>query len=179
MAVGVISSSFYQQVREATLPVGGSLTIGGYRLTHTGLAEEAAPGSRTVSAQLLLSEGNEPGRIVAPAKVFYENFNDQPATHVAIETRQLEDVYLVLAGWGDDGTISLVAMVNPMVSLIWFGGVALLLGAIVALWPEPASVPRPAVFQAGAAHGQLPSPMQRPSPSTAVARRPAESGEPI
>ena len=36
--------------------------------------------------------------------------------------------------------ISLVAFVNPMVSLIWFGGLALLLGAFISLWPERALI---------------------------------------
>ena len=177
IAVGVISSSFYQQVREATLPVGGSLTIGAYTLTHTGLAESTAPGSRTVAAQLVLSEGGGPGRTVTPAKVFYENFNDQPATHVAIETLHLEDLYLVLAGWGDDGTISLVAMLNPMVSLIWFGGGVLLFGAIVALWPERANIPRPAALPAGTAESRQPSALT-PRPSVVAPRR-AKTGEPV
>jgi len=142
VAVGVVSSQFYQQSREATLPVGASIAIGRYELTHLGLTEQRGSGSRTVSAQLALSEDGGPSHRVAPARVFYESFNDQPATNIVIETRRLEDLYLVLTGWGDDGTISLVAYINPMVSLIWFGGVALLLGAIIALWPERAPVPQ-------------------------------------
>ena len=144
VAVGVISSQFYQQSREATLPVGSSMSIGRYDLTYRGLTEEQGADARTVAAQLDLMEDGGPALRVAPARVFYESFNDQPATHVVIETRRLEDLYLVLTGWGDDGTISLVAFVNPMVSLIWFGGIALLLGAIITLWPERIVVPRAA-----------------------------------
>jgi cytochrome c-type biogenesis protein CcmF len=144
VAVGVISSQFYQQASEATLPVGSSLSIGRYQLTHLGLTEQQGAGSRTIAAQLALSEDGGPAHRVAPARVFYESFNDQPATNVVIETRRLEDLYLVLTGWGEDGTISLVAFINPMVSLIWFGGLALLLGAIVTLWPERVIAPRPA-----------------------------------
>jgi cytochrome c-type biogenesis protein CcmF len=144
VAVGVISSQFYQQSREATLPVGSSMTIGRYNLTYQGLTEEQRGDARTVAAQIDLSEDGGPTHRVAPARVFYESFNDQPATNVVIETRRLEDLYLVLTGWGEDGTISLVAFVNPMVSLIWFGGFALLLGAVVTLWPERSIAPRPA-----------------------------------
>jgi cytochrome c-type biogenesis protein CcmF len=142
VAVGVISSSFYQIVREATLPVGGSLSVGRYTLTHLGLTETQEPGSRTVAATLALSEEGGPPRTVSPGKTFYSSFNDQPASRIVIETQQLEDLYLVLAGWGEDGAISLLAIVNPMVSLLWFGGVILLLGAVVSLWPERAVAPR-------------------------------------
>ncbi|MBM2810917.1 MAG: cytochrome c assembly protein, partial [Chloroflexi bacterium] len=90
VAVGVISSSFYQQARDATIPVGGSMSVGRYALTYLGLTDVRGPGTRTVSAQLSLSEDGGPERRVTPGKVFYENFNDQPATHVAIETSRLE-----------------------------------------------------------------------------------------
>lgn len=142
IAVGVISSQFYQYAREVTLPVGASVDVGRYTLTHLGMNESRSAGARTVAARLAVSEDGGPSHEVEPGKVFYENFRDQAATHVVIETRRLEDLYLVLTGWGDDGTISLVATLNPMVSLIWVGGVILILGAMVTMWPEPAVAPR-------------------------------------
>jgi cytochrome c-type biogenesis protein CcmF len=143
IAVGVICSSSFQLAREATLSPGATTTIGRYTLTNQGLREGRTAGGRTVTADVLVTESNGASRIVNPGKVFYENFNDQPATHVAIETDDLEDLYLVLAGWADDGSISLAAFVNPMVSLIWIGGLVLLLGTAVTLWPERVAVPQP------------------------------------
>ncbi|MPZ13652.1 MAG: heme lyase CcmF/NrfE family subunit [Chloroflexi bacterium] len=141
VAVGIISSSFYQQEREATLPVGGAVTVGQYTLTNLGVTETLAPGARTVTAQLALAEDGQTLHTMAPAKVFYENFDNQPATHVAIDTRRLEDIYVVLAGWAEDGTISLLVAVNPMVSLIWVGGIVLVFGTVVSLWPERVASP--------------------------------------
>src|SRR5581483_6357940 len=100
IAVGVVSSSFYQQSRDVTLPVGGSLTIGRYTLTYQGLTDRTVGDARSVTAQLALSEDGGPSRTVSPGRVFFQNFNDQPATRVAIETERLEDLYLVLTGWG-------------------------------------------------------------------------------
>jgi cytochrome c-type biogenesis protein CcmF len=142
IAVGVISSSFFQFAREVTLPVDQSFTIGRYTLTNLGLSETRGAGSRTVGARLALSEDGGPPHYVEPAKVFYDNFGDQAATHVVIETRRLEDLYLVLTGWADNGTISLLATLNPMVPLIWVGGVILIIGALVSMWPEPVVAPR-------------------------------------
>jgi cytochrome c-type biogenesis protein CcmF len=165
LAVGVVGSSFYQLSREVTMPVGSSMTIGRYTLTHQGLREGREPGARTVSAQLGLSEDGGAARIVTPTKVFYESFNDQPASRIVIETSRLEDLYIVLAGWGDDGTINLMALVNPMVSLIWFGGLILLVGALVTLWPEraPAIVRRPVSPAVDAMEGAPPAPQARPA----------------
>ena len=78
IAVGVISSQFYQQSRESTLPVGASTTVGRYELTYRGLTEQQAGDARTVAAHLDLSEDGGPTHSVAPARVFYESFNDQP-----------------------------------------------------------------------------------------------------
>jgi cytochrome c-type biogenesis protein CcmF len=143
IAVGVVCSSSFQIGREASMPVGGSMTIGRYTITNQGIEETRVPGSRTVTARLLVTEPDGSTRTVLPGKVFYENFNDQPATHVAIETDNFEDLYLVLAAWGNDGTISLAAFVNPMVLLIWLGGGVLLFGTFVTLWPERMAAPQP------------------------------------
>ncbi len=148
IGVGVICSSSFQLAREATLAPGGSMTIGRYTLTNQGLMEGRVDGGRSVTARVLVAESNGASRVITPAKIFYENFNDQPATHVAIETDDLEDLYVVLAGWADDGSISLATFVNPMVSLIWLGGLVLLFGTGVTLWPErvaaalPVAAPR-------------------------------------
>jgi cytochrome c-type biogenesis protein CcmF len=144
VAVGVISSSFYQTAREATLTPGSAMTVGRYSIVYQGLEETQQPGARVTSARLTIADDTGAFFTALPGKVFYDSFPDQPATHVAIETRRLEDLYLVLAGWGDNGTISLVATINPMVSLIWFGGIVLLLGTVISLWPEHVAVARPA-----------------------------------
>ncbi len=145
IGVGVICSSSFQLAREATLPPGGSMTIGRYTLTNEGIDEGRIAGARTVTARVRVTEANGATRLIEPAKVFYENFNDQPATHVAIETDDLEDLYVVLAGWADDGSINLATFVNPMVSLIWIGGLVLLLGTAVTLWPDRAVAAQPIV----------------------------------
>ena len=156
IAVGVVSSSFYQLAREATLTPGSVMTVGSYTITYQGLEESRQPGSRLVSARLAVSDGGGDPRVVRPGKIFYESFNDQPSTQVAIETHRLEDLYLVLAGWGDDSAISLVAFVNPMVSLIWIGGVIALAGGMISLWPvrEPVLAP---VLPSGRRRWSLPS----------------------
>src|SRR5205814_10666516 len=118
------------------------MTIGRYTVANLGLAQTPAPGLNVVSARLGVSEdGGEP-RLVEPGKVFYTNYPNQPATRVAIETNRLEDLYVVLAGWGDDGSASVVVTINPMVTLIWVGGLLLLLGTVVSFWPER---PRPPI----------------------------------
>jgi cytochrome c-type biogenesis protein CcmF len=93
------------------------------------------PGGRVVEAAVLAN-----GEIQRPQKVFFENFERQPSTKVAIRSTALEDLYVVLAGWegsGPDARVSLSVFVNPLVAWIWFGGFVFLVGTVVAMWPAP------------------------------------------
>ena len=47
-----------------------------------------------------------------------------------------EDLYIILAGWDADGTATFKVLVNPLVIWMWIGGVVLLIGGIIAFWPE-------------------------------------------
>jgi cytochrome c-type biogenesis protein CcmF len=77
---------------------------------------------------------------VRAEKQFWDNFPQQPSTKVGLRSTPFEDLYVVLAGWDGDGAtakVSLAVFVNPLVSWIWAGGVLLLLGTVVTLWPAP------------------------------------------
>ncbi|MBI4319622.1 MAG: hypothetical protein HY675_14125 [Chloroflexi bacterium] len=62
--------------------------------------------------------------------------HENPTTEVGIRTTLLEDLYLILNGWDKDRSASFKVLVNPMVVWIWIGGVVLLLGTVVAFWPD-------------------------------------------
>ena len=38
--------------------------------------------------------------------------------------------------FNDDGSVWLKALTNPLVNLIWIGGIVFLLGSLVAMWPD-------------------------------------------
>jgi len=70
--------------------------------------------------------------------VYFDNFPNQPSTKVGLRSTPLEDLYVVLDGWDGDGAnarVSVSVFVNPMVSWIWLGGLVLLVGTFVSLWP--------------------------------------------
>ena len=137
IAAAVTASSFYQLERQAKLRPGEAVSIGEYRLTYTGLRDLAEPGARVVQAQMAVEMN---GRLVdglAPDKRFYRNFERQPSTSVAIRSTALEDLYVVLVGWEADGSASFLVFVNPLVVWLWIGGIVAVLGAVVAMWPDP------------------------------------------
>jgi cytochrome c-type biogenesis protein CcmF len=63
---------------------------------------------------------------------------------------------VVLAGWEPDGSASFLLFVNPLVVWIWFGGIVVLLGSFVSLWPDryaralPAAQPAAGLAVSGA-----------------------------
>jgi cytochrome c-type biogenesis protein CcmF len=54
---------------------------------------------------------------------------------VAIQSSWRQDVYLTLAGWEPSGEVAAIqAIVNPLVSWIWIGGIVLSAGSLFALF---------------------------------------------
>ncbi|MBI4492130.1 MAG: heme lyase CcmF/NrfE family subunit [Chloroflexi bacterium] len=148
IALAVVGSNFYQLERQSTLRPGESLAIGSYRLTYQRLNEYDQPGRRVVEAQVSLEQDGRALEIIRPSKRYYDNFERQPQSGIIIRSTPLEDLYVVLAGWDSQGAASLLVFVNPMVLWLWLGGLILVFGTFVSLWPEPrprqAVVPQPA-----------------------------------
>ncbi len=60
----------------------------------------------------------------------------EPSTEVGIRSDLQEDLYIVFAG-SVEGTEEAVYRftINPLVWWVWFGGVVLVFGGIVTMWP--------------------------------------------
>ena len=135
IAAGVIGSSFYQMEKEATLMVGESMSIKNYTLTYDGMEQYDTGSKVVVTTTLSVFSGQKPAGKLTPEKYFH-NGNQHPVTEVAIRTTLLEDLYVILGGWTADGSATFKVMVNPLIIWIWIGGGFLLLGGLMALWPE-------------------------------------------
>jgi len=98
---------------------------------------EADPNKRMVFTDMTLIDdaGKEKGQI-APAKFIYRTHPQMPTTEVAIHSRPAEDVYVIMSTVDPStrrGTFRVI--IRPLVAWIWFGGIVLLLGAILGMWP--------------------------------------------
>lgn len=136
MAVGIIGSLMFQKVREATLSAGESMSIGGYTITYNGNAEVFMPGHQMIQAKLDVLQGEKKVGEMGPGKSIYRNYENQPVSRIAIRSGLGEDLYIVLAGYEGNSLATLTVFVNPLVAWVWIGGVVLLLGTLVAGWPE-------------------------------------------
>src|SRR5207245_8168116 len=135
IGVGAVGSQVYQQQTQATVAPGESVSLGAYTITAQGIQTSQPPGVRVIDGVLSVN-----GQDLRPEKQYFDNFPQQPSTKVGLRSTPFEDLYVVLGGWDGDGPtarVSLAVFVNPLVSWIWTGGVLLLLGTLVTLWPAP------------------------------------------
>jgi cytochrome c-type biogenesis protein CcmF len=149
IGLAVVASNFYQQEQQVSLKPGETTSIGGYTLGFNRLEEQNQPGIQSIQAPLYLLQNGRPVEELRPAKNFHRNFERQPSTSVGIRATVFEDLYVVLAGWDQDGSASFLIFVNPMVSWLWAGGVILLFGTVITLWPERRASLQPAYRPAG------------------------------
>jgi cytochrome c-type biogenesis protein CcmF len=135
IGAGAVGSQVYQQQTQATLSPGQSVSLAGYTITADGIQTTNPPGVKVIDGMLTVN-----GEQLRPEKQYFDNFPQQPSTKVGLRSTPFEDLYVVLGGWDGDGptaSISLAVFINPLVSWIWSGGVLLLLGTLISLWPAP------------------------------------------
>lgn len=147
IAIGVTGSQFYQVQTNAWLRPGDTIQAGHYSLTMLGLQEAPFPGFRRVWADLAVRDGDQYIGTLEPARQFHVNFELEPNSTVALRSTPRDDLYIVLSGWQPDGSASFFIFVNPLVFWLWVGGVILMLGGLITLWPDAvpsyAVAPRP------------------------------------
>jgi cytochrome c-type biogenesis protein CcmF len=142
IAIGVIGSSFYEVETEATLKPGESMTIKNYTLTYENMDRYETESKLVVTATLSVYNQGKLIGMLTPEKYFHRTY-EQPVTEVAIRTTLLEDLYVILIGWDEDGTTAFKVLVNPLVNWIWIGGGVFLLGGLIAFWPDQRRLPTP------------------------------------
>lgn len=124
----------YNREKEATLKQGQSLQIKDYTLVYNGKSETADPHKDIVYATFALFKSGRKIGTLQPEKYFYRT-QQQPTTEVAIRSSFKEDIYLVLAEYGED-FVTIKAYVNPLVSWVWVGGLVLIFGTVLIMWPD-------------------------------------------
>src|SRR5882724_6993180 len=147
MFIGFVGSAWNLE-REVTMAPGQTHEIGEFKLTYLGT--RMCPGNPKCSAEEqsdlnkrmlfadfdVLKNGQSLGQI-HPAKFFYAKNPDGPTTEVSLLQSMKQDLYTVI------GTIDPQTKrgtfrfhVNPLVMWIWTGGLILVLGAGISLWPD-------------------------------------------
>ncbi|WP_147533924.1 heme lyase CcmF/NrfE family subunit [Bacillus marasmi] len=133
ITMGIIGSQNYDLETMKTVPIGGSIEIKDYKLVYEKLDQRREGINDIVYADLTVFKNGEKLGTYEPEKVFYGNW-EQPSTEVAIHSSALEDLYIVLSAWENDGRATFIVKVNPMMNWMWAGSFLIVIGSIFAVW---------------------------------------------
>jgi cytochrome c-type biogenesis protein CcmF len=142
LAIGVIGSHFFQVEHDAVVKPGQEINVNAYRFVYFGNITTTDPDKQTISSQLQIWSNGHLVTYIYPGRTLYRNFDNQPASQISITTLGLTDLYVFLADWNGPAQATIRIFINPLVPLVWLGGVFMLLGGIICWWP--ASAMRPA-----------------------------------
>lgn len=140
IVTGIAASSVYGHEVVATLAPGQTVTVAGYRMRYEGM-HLAFPGDQQVlTATLAVSKGGTQRRI-SPSEVLFPG-GSGPIAGVSILSSLGSDLYTVLEAIIPQGNgaplVTFEVFVNPLVDLIWLGGLLFLFGGIWLWWPTKA-----------------------------------------
>jgi cytochrome c-type biogenesis protein CcmF len=137
LLVGAVGIGGFSTTREAKLAPGESLTVGDYRLTYLGSAEQRGANAQEVRARLAVSRGDDALGTVTAGKNRYLA-EQQTSNEVAIRTDWLrgEDLFVIADQFNGDGSVFVKVLVNPLVNLIWLAGLVFVGGSLIAMWPD-------------------------------------------
>ena len=158
--IGLSGAAFNRDVQKE-MQLGQTMQIGPYSLLLQ--AVDTKP-ERNYTAERMIVEvlqNNKQIMMLYPEKRRFATTTEN-GTMVAIYSTLKEDLYVVYAGQSPDTQLPVIhAFLNPLVKWIWFGGVVVVFGTLVALLPNRRAVlvlagaPQPAGQQL--VHGLTPS----------------------
>jgi len=142
--LGIVSVVSFQQEQIVDMKPGQAARIAGYTLTYEGLSP--FKGSNYDEEQgtfrILRGDGSAAGTVMS-AKRFYPA-RQMPTTEAGIRTMGLSQLYVSLGDpTANDGMVVRIWW-KPLVTLIWLGGVVMMVGGAVSLFDRRLRVGAPA-----------------------------------
>ena len=135
--IGMSSDSAFTREKLAVARPGDTLTVGPWLVELAGIAPVAGPNWTAIEGHLRASRGTGAETLRPQARVFTSPLTE--TTEAAIHTAWNGQLYAVI-GKQSEGGWQLRLWWKPFVTLIWFGGMLMALGGLVAmagrLWRE-------------------------------------------
>jgi cytochrome c-type biogenesis protein CcmF len=133
--IGVAGSAFNRDV-QMEMGAGQSIKIGPYTVLCQNFDRIANKNFESERATLEVFRNGKSEMMLYPERRFFLA-SQVTETMVAVQTSPVWDLYVVYAGRSPEtGKPVIHAYLNPLVKWIWFGGVVLVLGTILAMLPN-------------------------------------------
>ena len=123
--------------KDVSLKRGQSTQLGDYTMTFEGLREKNDRKRRLVIGDVRTERNGETLFTMHPGKAIFHASPNMPTSEIDIHSGPLEDVYVALVNYNPrEQTAAFKMFVNPFTWWFWMGGVVLVLGAFIAMWPS-------------------------------------------
>jgi len=155
--IGIAGSAFKLDVQQ-DMPPGAHMKLGPYDIVSQNFDQVQTPNYQSERATLEVFRDGKSQMILYPERRFFLA-SQITQTLVGIQSTPLRDIYLVYDGRNPEtNRPEIHAYLNPLVKCIWFGGLVVVLGTILALIPsrQPVLVISQAAERALAPAGPLP-----------------------
>jgi cytochrome c-type biogenesis protein CcmF len=137
--IGISGQAFNKDVQQDLGP-GQQMKIGGYTIAAQNFDQLDNANYESERATLDVSRNGKSEMMLYPERRFFKA-SQVTETMVAIQSKPLHDLYVVYAGRSpENGNPVIHAYLNPLVKCIWFGGIIVVLGTILALVPSTQAV---------------------------------------
>ena len=147
VALGIVGTSFFNTQKDVVLSPGERAVVDDYEIRYLGTAQ-VIHGNRTefissVQVYRIAADGSRQMLdTINPNREFYPSFN-MASTRAAIRSTPVEDFYVVPSENLPNGDAGLRILVNPLIWWMWAAGPVMVIGTVIALWPEPAPARQP------------------------------------
>ena len=133
IGIGVIGSTVFQTEVQHTLARGETVSVGDYALRYDDYVRAQAVDGRMMSITdvTVLRDGGE----IAQIRPRIDDYPQMPMT-IAGAHSTLENDFYVLLIRGDQERATFRIYINPLVNLVWWGGILLIIGTAVAAYPK-------------------------------------------
>ncbi len=141
IGVAVVGNEFYQLTTNVTLARGEVVQLGGFDLEFGGMRVDSESNRDSYVAEMTVYDTASGKALseIAPSRNVYFKTPDMPTSEVGLRMTPIQDVYVVLNGWDDSGnSATFTIYINPLTMWMWIGGLVLMLGTLIASWPNPA-----------------------------------------
>jgi cytochrome c-type biogenesis protein CcmF len=136
MFVGFAGAAFNQET-SGEMAEGDKVTLGKYTFLCNGIKELDTPNYYFLEAALSVTTQN--GKHVTnlyPEKRVYKA-SEQASSEVAMRSNLKEDIYAVFAGMSEESNKAVIQFyLNPLVTWLWIGGIVMLAGTLVCIFPD-------------------------------------------
>ncbi len=142
VTLGIVGTSFFSTQKDVVLNPGDRVSIEDYELVYLG-SIETPKGNRTeFISTVQIFRDDELLKTARAKRDFYPSFN-MASTSASIRSTPVEDLYIVPSENLPDGSVGFRILVNPLIWWMWVAGPIMVIGTVIALWPQRVRAPAP------------------------------------